>query len=110
MTIYIEDLRFQCIIGIVDFERITPQNVIINLKITYTFKENIFINYATVAQLIESTMKEEQFLLLEDALLHLSKKLKKNFQEIETLELKITKPSIMKNSLVSVGEYFSFQS
>ncbi len=110
MRIYIEDLRFQCIIGILDFERTTPQDVIINLQITYTFKENLFINYATVSQLIETRMQEEKFLLLEDALLYLSKILKQKFQAIETLELKITKPAIMKNSLVSVGEYFCFKS
>ncbi|NPA60178.1 MAG: dihydroneopterin aldolase, partial [Epsilonproteobacteria bacterium] len=35
MIIHIENLKFQCIIGILDFERETPQDVIINLTIRY---------------------------------------------------------------------------
>ena len=38
MTLHIEDLKFQAIIGILDFERITPQNVIVNILITYEYK------------------------------------------------------------------------
>ncbi|MBU4111247.1 dihydroneopterin aldolase, partial [bacterium] len=33
MTIHIEDLQFQCIIGILDFERVKEQNIIINLTL-----------------------------------------------------------------------------
>lgn len=51
MKIYIEDLRFACIIGILDFERKKEQDVIINLTIDYTFNEE-FINYAEVVELL----------------------------------------------------------
>ena len=109
MTIHIEDLKFQTIIGILDFERTTPQNVIINLLIDYTYK-NDFINYADVSAYIKSTMQEKKFLLLEDALLVLSSTLKKKFSTIEKLYLKITKPSIMPNCKVSLSENYSFDS
>ena len=110
MIIHIEDLKFQSILGILDFERVTPQDIIINLQISYNFQDNSFIDYAEVSKLIEESMKKEQFLLIEDALTHLSATLKQNFPSIQTLELKITKPTIMNNSKVSVSEIFTFDS
>ena len=109
MTIHIEDLKFQTIIGILDFERTTPQDVIINLTIEYNYKDD-FINYAEVSALIESIMIEKEFLLLEEALSTLSLQLKKDFPKIERLFLKITKPSIMPNCKVSLSENYSFNS
>lgn len=109
MKIYIEDLKFQTIIGILDFERTTPQEVVINLEITYDFQEH-FINYAEVATLITVTMQESKFLLIEDALKSLSHQLKKNFNTINTLQLKITKPDIMPNCRVSVEDFYDFVS
>ncbi|MEA1982093.1 MAG: dihydroneopterin aldolase [Campylobacterota bacterium] len=109
MTIHIEDLRFQTIIGILDFERVTPQDVIINLTIEYDYNSE-FINYADVASMIKSTFIKSEFSLLEDALNNLSDKLKKEFSKINALHLKITKPSILPDCKVSVSndyEYFS---
>ena len=107
MTIHIEDLEFQCIIGILDFERVTEQNVIINTTIKYHYKDD-FINYAEIVELISSSMKECKFLLIEDALSSLSKQLKENFPLISNLNLKITKPSILPNCRVSVSDIYKF--
>ena len=107
MTIHIENLKFQCIIGILDFERITPQDVIINLSIEYNYKKE-FINYADVAEMIKKSMIEKRFLLLEDALSQISKKLKEKFLLINRLNLKITKPSILPDSTVSVSNIYNF--
>lgn len=41
MTIHIEDLRFQAIIGILDFERTTPQDVVVDLTIKYKYKKSL---------------------------------------------------------------------
>ena len=109
MIITIEDLKFQTIIGILDFERKNEQDVIINVEITYSFKDE-FINYAEVAKLITTTMKNKKFLLIEDALLNLSQILKENFSTIEKLYLKITKPSILPDCKVSVADIYIFDS
>jgi len=109
MTIHIEDLKFQTIIGILDFERVTPQDVLINLEIEYEYEDE-FINYVHVSHLIKETMNREKFLLLEDALLYLSKKLKKEFLKINKLTLKITKPSIMPDCKVSLSNIYTFNS
>lgn len=109
MTIHIEDLKFQCIIGILDFERETPQDVIINLTIDYDYSDQ-FINYADVTDLIKSQMIKCEFLLVEDALECLSQKLTKRFPLINKLNLKITKPTILPDCKVSVSSLHKSES
>ena len=104
MKVYIENLTFDCIIGILDFERTTPQQVIINLSFKYKFNKDSkeFVNYAEVATLIEKLMKEKQYLLIEDAIIDIKTTLKQVFN-IKKINLKITKPNILKNTTVSVS-------
>lgn len=106
MTITVEELTFECIIGILDFERITPQKVIIDLQMDYNYKENIFINYAEVIDLIQKDMTSNKYELLETALNELIKKLCLNFPLIQSLTLKITKPNIIDNAKVSLSKNF----
>ncbi len=107
MKIVIEDLQFECIIGILDFERETAQRVIVNLEINYQYKES-FIDYAQVVDVIKKSMLEKKYLLIEDALSDLSQILKEKFAKINTLNLKITKPSILPDCQVSVEDSFHF--
>jgi len=107
MIIDIEDLKFQCIIGILDFERVQEQDVIINLAIDYEYK-NEFINYADVVTFVKKEMIKNKFLLIEDALSYLSTHLKKKFPLINILNLKITKPSILPDAKVSVSDIYKF--
>ncbi len=109
LKIHIENLAFTCIIGILDFERKNAQEVIINVEIEYDFNDD-FINYAEVADFIKTTLINEKFLLIEDALKHLTLKLKEKFSKINTLYLKITKPSILPDCVVSVSETRNFNS
>ncbi len=110
MTIHIEDLKFQCIIGILDFERLAPQDVIINLKIEYDYKKDEFINYALVAQKVKEVMIKRQFYLLEEALEELSIALHTEFTAIKNLTIKIIKPSILDDCKVGLSNYYEFQS
>lgn len=107
MLIHIEDLKFQCIIGILDFERVTEQDLVINTTIEYIYKDE-FINYAQVSELIKSHIRENKFLLIEDAISSLSTKLKEIFPLINRLNLKITKPSILPDCKVSVSNTYDF--
>ncbi|WP_024954843.1 dihydroneopterin aldolase [Sulfurospirillum arcachonense] len=102
MKIYIENLTFKAIIGILEEERKTPQKVIINCEINYTYKKNKFINYAEVSTCIENSMKKNKFLLIEDALLKLNEEIKSKFPLISSMKLKISKPKILDNTVVSV--------
>ncbi|MEZ4692851.1 MAG: dihydroneopterin aldolase [Aliarcobacter sp.] len=101
MKIEISNLTFKCIIGILENERIKKQKVVINLSFEYNFSNDDFINYATVAELVEKTMKKEKFLLLEDAILHLETLLNNSYN-ITNLKIKISKPNILKNCVVSL--------
>ena len=102
MKIDIENLEFKCIIGILDFERVKKQKVIINLSFEYNFSNDKFIDYAQVADLLKKTMKKEKFQLIEDAILYLTKLLNQTY-EIKNLKLKISKPTILKDCIVSLS-------
>ena len=109
MKIHIEDLRFQCIIGILDFERVTPQDVIINFNCEYEYK-NDFINYVNIVDLIKKTMVLNKFELIEEAILSLKSEITKEFPLISSYTIKITKPSILADCEVSVSDSFSTNS
>ena len=102
MKIQISNLTFKCIVGILDFERIKKQKVIINLSFEYDFSKDSFIDYAEVSSLLKETMKKKKFLLLEDAILYFEKILYKNYQ-IRNLSIQISKPDILKDCIVTLS-------
>ena len=102
MKIEISNLTFKCIIGILAFERIKKQKVIVNISFEYNFSKDIFIDYSEISNLVKSTMKKEKFLLLEDAILHLENLLTNSYK-ISNLYIKISKPNILTNCIVSLS-------
>lgn len=102
MKIEITDLTFKCIIGILDFERVKKQKVVINISFEYEYKKDYFIDYSEVSNLVKTIMKKKKFLLLEDALLIIQKKLNKTYK-ITKLKIKISKPDILKDCIVSLS-------
>ena len=105
LKVRIDDLTFSCIIGILDFERIKEQKVVINISFEYFFDSDgsNFIDYSKVALYVENTMIDEKFKLIEDAILFIRKGLKSSY-EMKNLKVKIAKPDIMPNCIVSVEE------
>ena len=104
MKIKINNLTFKCIIGIFDFERIKKQRVILNISFEYEFTKDFFIDYAEVSTLLKSTMKTQKFLLLEDAILYIEKLLL-HIYPITNLQIKISKPDILKDCIVTLSNY-----
>ncbi|MDX9815107.1 dihydroneopterin aldolase [Aliarcobacter cryaerophilus] len=102
MKIEIEQLTFKCIIGILDFERVKKQKVIINLSFDYDFNKDNFIDYSEVANLVKKSMKKNEFELLEDAVKTIKKVLEDSYT-IKNLKLKISKPNILKDCIVSIS-------
>jgi len=102
MKIEINNLEFKCIIGILNFERAKKQKVIINISFEYDFIDNSFIDYQEVANLVKKTMKQKKFELLEDAIINIEKLLYQTY-DIKNLNLKISKPNILKNCIVSLS-------
>lgn len=110
MIIHIEDLKFKCIIGILDFERVTPQDIIIDLIIDYDYKKDLFIDYAAVVKMLKDLMIKKRFLLIEDALEEIESELRQRYPSIKKGSIKITKPSILKGCRVSVSNHYEFKS
>ena len=109
MTIHIEELTFECIIGILDFERVTPQEVIVNLKLTYDYVQDEFINYAEVIELIQQRMLNEKYELLETAINEILTMLSTHYPNLNSIELKICKPNIIKNAKVSLSKHHKIE-
>ncbi|MGM0518857.1 MAG: dihydroneopterin aldolase [Campylobacterota bacterium] len=102
LTININRLKFKCIIGILDFERVKKQKVIINLSFDYEYTKDYFIDYSKISKLVKKELKNKKFKLIEDAIIHIETKLYKKYK-IENLHLNISKPDILKDCIVSVG-------
>ncbi len=101
MRIYIENLTFSTIIGILEFERTTPQRVSIDIILEYSYQNRNYIDYSEVAKFVENEMLEKKFHLIEDALIHFGNVFPKKYP-IHYLKMKITKPNILSNSSVAV--------
>lgn len=108
MTILIEELEFETILGILEYERITPQKIRIDCSLEYAYMGDTFLNYAEVTDRIKSVMHEERFELIEEALQSLAYSLRKTFPSITTLSLTIRKPDILTDCTVGVRETFHF--
>lgn len=109
MIINIKDLEIYAIIGILDFERVSEQKIVIDIKISYNYTNNNFINYADISNLAEKIIIKNKFLLIEDALLNLKKEIINIYPRIEELEIEIKKPNIMPNCVVSISKKWNFE-
>lgn len=105
LKVNINDLTFTCIIGILEHERINAQKVILDISFEYFFNDDgsNFIDYSHVASFAQKSMENEKFKLIEDAILYIRKGLKGKY-DIKNLKVKIAKPDIMPNCVVSVEE------
>ena len=110
MTIHIESLQVDAIIGLLDFERELEQRVTIDLEATYTYEDQCFINYADLAEKITKQIIKKRYELLEDALLDLQSDIVAVYPEIQKLKLKISKPDILKNCTVALSQTWIFSS
>ena len=106
MTIHIENLTFNVIIGLLDFEREKPQKVIIDLEATYPYSDKNFIDYADIVLLIQNTLKEKRYKLLEEALLGIKSILCTTYPQIQTLNIKILKPNILPECSVGLSNFW----
>jgi dihydroneopterin aldolase len=105
LKVNINDLTFLCIIGILPKERLEVQRVIVDISFEYFYNDDgsNFIDYSEISSYAQKTLEEEKFQLIEDAILYIRKYLKANY-EIKKLKVKITKPDIISNCVVSVEE------
>ncbi len=101
-TICIENLKLKTIIGILEKERVKPQEVLVWCFIEYEKCKREFINYADVSKMIENMLVENRYFLIEDALEDIITNISKNFKDIKTIRLKLSKSEILDNCEVAV--------
>ncbi|EJC49846.1 FolB domain-containing protein [Helicobacter pylori] len=102
--VHIHNLVFEAILGILEFERLKPQKISVDLDLFYTQLPNkAYLDYMEIQEIIQNTMQEKQYLLIEDALEDLSQILKTHYSEISELFLKISKLEISPNSQVGAS-------
>ena len=108
MTIHIEALTFDVIIGLLDFERDRPQAVIVDLTATYDYSDDAFIDYADLVILIQNDLKIKHYVLLENALIGVKDVLYTTYPQLKTLSLKISKPDILPECNVALSHLWEF--
>ena len=108
MTIHIEALTFDVIIGLLDFERDRPQTVIVDLAASYDYSDDAFIDYADMVVLIQNELKDKRYALLENALLGVKDVLYTAYPQLKTLSLKISKPDILPECNVALSHLWEF--
>lgn len=96
ISVFVDSLEFDTIIGLLDFERVEAQRVCIDME----FSADEFIDYANVCEVIQSEFKEQKFYKIEDALEYFSIKFKENYPSLNSFYMKISKTQIIKNATV----------
>ncbi|WQT69678.1 FolB domain-containing protein [Helicobacter pylori] len=103
-AVHIHNLVFETILGILEFERLKPQKISVDVDLFYTELPNkAYLDYMEIQEIVQNTMREKQYLLIEDALKDLSHVLKTRYKEISELYLKISKLEISPNSQVGAS-------
>ncbi len=102
--VHIHHFVFETILGILEFERLKPQKISVDLDLFYTqLPSRAYLDYMEIQELIQKMMQEKQYLLIEDALKDLSHALKTRYNELSELYLKISKLEISPNSQVGAS-------
>ena len=104
MTTIIRDYEFSTIIGLLDFERVTPQKV----RVSVEFESGEFIDYVEMINLIEEIYAREKFGTVESSPEICAKKLKEKFNSLSFLKMEILKIEIVKNATVGARAEFKY--
>ncbi len=104
MRIHIDGLEIYCIIGLLESEREMEQKVLLDLEMQYTYCEDTFLDYSKVVAHLTQHLKNEKYLLLEEALAGIKRLLFEQFPATEQLKVKLSKPDILPHCSVGLSE------
>lgn len=103
MIIRISAFTVRAVLGILPHERNAPQRLHVSALIEYDYTgRDTFVDYATIAALIEERLKAGQFGLIEEALEAILPEILAHSPAIAKAELTIEKPDILPHAAVSV--------
>ena len=103
--IIIEDLRLYAIIGIHEWERLQPQEIIVNLELTANLARagvsdniNDSIDYGIVTEMVKELIAQSRFGLLEKLATEIINLIFTRFNNIESVTVKLSKPKALINA------------
>lgn len=106
--ISLENLAFEAIVGVLPKERESRQKIVLNLELTYEKVVEI-LDYREIRAVILEAFEGGEFFYLEDALDCVIEALVARFGGILRLDLKIAKPEIFSDCVVSVEKHWEAQ-
>jgi dihydroneopterin aldolase len=100
-TIFLSEVKVQTKLGVPEWERMTPQTIILDIEIGYDLSKacqsddvNDTIDYGTVVNRIRETLQENSFQLVEKLAEHLCQLILKEFNA-QSVKIKVAKPTIL---------------
>ena len=110
-----EQLKVECVIGIHPHERITPQPLLIDCRIGYTFPSfqeaeciNSVIDYTAVAALCKEEAVLGRYQLIETLAIRITTKILGNFPA-NWAWIRIQKPLAIPSATAAIVEYTHFE-
>jgi dihydroneopterin aldolase len=99
-TAGVKGLKIDCIVGVLDHERLTPQRVIVDIELDYDFapaagSESIgdAVDYAAVAESVTAFVQRRAFQLIETMAEDTATMLLAQGAPVRTVRLEIRKPA-----------------
>lgn len=100
-TIFISELKVKTKLGVPEWERMTPQTIILDIEIGYDLSKSCksdaiadTIDYGAVVARIHETLKEHSFQLVEALAEYVCQLILKEFKA-ESVKIKVAKPGIL---------------
>lgn len=106
--IRIQSLGFECILGTLSFERVTPQPVVMDLTLELDFSkaaasENVSdtVNYAEISEMVKHLVQEAKFQLVETLVCRVAEYLLANYALLQAVEVSVKKPKALPDAIAS---------
>lgn len=100
-TIFLSEVKVQTKLGVPEWERMTPQTIILDIEIGYDLSRacqsddvNDTIDYGAVVSRVRETLQENSFQLVEKLAEHLCQLILKEFNALN-VKIKVAKPTIL---------------
>ncbi|ACT48970.1 dihydroneopterin aldolase [Methylotenera mobilis] len=100
-TIFLSEVKVQTKLGVPEWERMTPQTIILDIEIGYDLSRacqsddvNDTIDYGAVVGRVRDTLQENSFQLVEKLAEHLCQLILKEFSAL-SVKIKVAKPTIL---------------
>ncbi|PPC96687.1 MAG: dihydroneopterin aldolase [Methylotenera sp.] len=100
-TIFLSEVKVQTKLGVPEWERMTPQTIILDIEIGYDLSKacqsddvNDTIDYGAVVNRVRETLQENSFQLVEKLAEHLCQLILKEFNVL-SVKIKVAKPTVL---------------